>query len=183
MAPVQFKAVELQHCPMKMGMGWACMQGRGQPPKPTGRDQRDSGRAALQTNPREPLRVCRQRLKRGRENQAKAVWALTPEQSRGYTRGRPEEARVSVLCPVPFLGPALCLPFFTPSRMGQDSEFSGHERSSQLCRPPPPPPPAKEGLQRGLSATPTQERLLSSASCKRGRLQHLAVEKNERKCH
>lgn len=82
------------------------MQGRGQPPKPMGRDQRDSGRAALQTNPREPLRVCRQRLKKGRENQAKAVWALTPGESRGYTRGRPgEEAWVSVLCPVPFLGP------------------------------------------------------------------------------
>lgn len=106
MAPVQFKAAELQHCPLKMGMGWACMQGRGQPPKPMGRDQRDSGRAALQTNPREPLRVCRQRLKKGRENQAKAVWALTPGESRGYTRGRPgEEAWVSVLCPVPFLGP------------------------------------------------------------------------------
>lgn len=74
------------------------MQGRGQPPKPTGRDQRDSGRAALQTNPREPLRFRRQRLERGRENQAKAVWALTPEQSRA-TLGEDQKKRPG--CPVP----------------------------------------------------------------------------------
>ena len=125
--------------PLENGNGMRA--GERSDPKPMGRDQRDSGRAALQTNPREPLRVCRQRLKRGRENQAKAVWALTPEESRGYSRGRPgEEAWVSVLCPVSFLGPEH-LQSACPSSlqagmrskpMGQDCKFGGHEKSSQL---------------------------------------------------
>ena len=51
------------------------MQAKSQPRKPGGRDQRvwDSGRKALQINPRKQLRICSQRLKTGRETQAKAV--------------------------------------------------------------------------------------------------------------
>lgn len=155
---VHFWPGELAHCSLVIGMGWVAMQGRSHPtPKPEGRDQGmlrfRKGNTA--DGPQKAIEDLQPPETEGKETQAKAA-GLSEPPGAALGEGREKGPQCLHCVPCSSKGQVARRSPRGTNRLGLTIQ---RRRESKSAAPPP-----QERPQRGLSSTPSPERLPSSAS-------------------